>query len=315
MSDDIGAVGAVGSSPAPSTAVSSSATGSDSSPAPAIGAPESSAAPTAPATEPGPIPYARFKEVNDDLRAMREWRQRYGWAESVDPEQFGLIQRWAQAYRADPIQWYAQTTAELRQLYPHLVPNLTSEAARILAGSRSFTPEPEIEPDVPVYDDQGRLVSRTFSADRVKQIVQRAVASAIGEHVAPIKQTFERQQAREQAMAMQQEANHAATAIHEAAKTWEGFTEHQAAIAQAFAEHEDWSLQDAYLSVLHSTILPSRDQHSQAKLLGHLQTQAAGATVHPNAPTGTSRPKFSNFKEAAEYYAAHPNEAEAMAQR
>ena len=80
-------------------------------------------------------------------------------------------------------------------------------------------------------------------------------------------------------------------------------------------QHDDWSLHDAYLHILHTEILPKADQTSQTKLLTQLQTQAAGATVHPGATTPSATPKFKSFREAAEYYDRNPGDAAAMAQR
>ena len=68
-------------------------------------------------------------------------------------------------------------------------------------------------------------------------------------------------------------------------------------------------------TVFHIIDFPKLDQKSQAKLLGHLQTQAAGASVAPSASVSTAPPKFKSYGEAARYYDAHPEEREAMANR
>lgn len=306
-----------GSSPAPNTgpAVDNSA------PAAAAASPTStpgSAVDTSGSQPPGPIPFDRHKAILDGAYAERdtarrefeEYKQRYQWASEVDPSEFQQLQRWSSAYREDPVRWMAETIAELRQAYPHLAPALTSEAARILAGSRGFQAEPEIDPDIPVLDAQGQVVSQAYSADRVKQLIARQVAEALGREVGPLKQTVEQQQSRARVQEARAEAIETADAQFAQAQSWHGFAEHKAAIAKAFETHPRWTLQDAYLHVLHTEILPQLDQKSQGKLLTHLQTQAAGSTVRPDG-SGTPRPKFKadQWKEALEYFEAHPEHA------
>ena len=272
------------------------------------------------AQQQGPIPFDRHKSILDGAYAERdtarrefeEYKQRYGWAGSIDPTEFQQLQRWSTAYREDPVRWMAETVGELKQQYPHLTPALTSEAARILAGSRGFQPEPEIEPDIPVLDAEGQVVSQAFSAERVKQLISRSVAEAIGREVGPLKKTEERRQAAEQERAVRYEANLEADNQFRAAQQWHGFKEHNASIEKAYATHENWSLADAYLHVLHTEILPKLDQASQGKLLSHLQTQAAGSTVHPSGTSPTQPFKPKSFEEALAHFEGNPKEAEAM---
>lgn len=310
MADDIAA-----SSTAQTTAVADTTAASTS----ATPATQATAADgqVATATEvQGPIPFDRHKTILDGAykerdtfkQQLEEYQQKHGWAAQVNPEEFRQIQDWSTSYREDPIRWFSNTISELRQQYPHLAPALTSEAARILAGSRSFEPEPDIEPDIPVLDANGQQVSQAFSADKVKQLIQRAVQEAVN----PVKQSLSDREAREEAMRETYEANSTADRLFAQAQTWHGFTDHKASVLKAMQSHEDWSIHDAYLHVLHTEIFPKLDQASQGKLLTHLQTQANGATVHPGAAATAAKPKFKNYGEAMAYYDKHPDEAAAL---
>ena len=319
MSDEIVA--------APSAAL----TTASASAAPGVETPASATAtPTHDATSleaqpPGPIPFDRHKAILDGAygerdaarRALEDYKGQHGWAAQIDPQQFQHLQRWSTAYREDPVKWMADTISELREAYPHLTPALTSEAARILGGARGLhqAPEPEIEPDIPVLDAQGQVVSQAFSADRVRQLMTRQVGEAIAREVAPLKKSMADQQA-QIATSRERVASIAeADALYKRGAQWYGFTAHQPAIAKAFESHPDWSLQDAYLHVLHTEILPTFDRASQSKLLTQLQTQAAGGTVRPDG-AGQGRPDFKgDFRKALEYYETHPEEASAMEQR
>ena len=320
MPDDIVAAPSAASLPAPDTAVTGTALATSAS---TTGTPAPDTA-TSDAPQ-GPIPFDRHKAILDGAygerdtarREFEEYKARHGWADRVDPAEFNQLQRWSTAYREDPVKWMAETISELRRAYPHLTPALTSEAARILGGARGLhaTPEPEIEPDIPVLDQQGNVVSQAFSADRVKQYVTRAVAEALGREVAPLKKSVEDQQASVVAQRERAASIADADAVYKQAEQWHGFAEHKPAIAKAFHAHPDWSLQDAYLHVLHTEILPKFDQASQTKLLTQLKTQAAGGSVRPDG-AGQAKPDFKgDFRKALEYYDTHPEEASALAQR
>ena len=287
--------------------------------APAIEAPAQPQEFTATQQPPGPIPFDRHKSILDgaygERDAARQELERLSWARQIDPAQFSQLQQWATAYREDPVKWLSSTVQELRQAYPHLTPALTSEAARILGASRNFQPEPDIEPDIPVLDGNGQVVSQAFSADRVRQLIQRVVQDTIGKEVSPLKQTLQKQQATADADHQYAQAVATADKQYAQALTYPMFEAHKAAIAKAFEAHEEWDLKDAYLHVLTTEILPTLDQTSQTKLLTKLQTQAAGGTVRPDG-SGQGRPDFKgDFRKALEYYEAHPKEAADMEQR
>ena len=313
MPDDI----AAGSSPASATP---EVAGAVETPASATPTPAQSTA-AGEATPEGPIPFQRHKAILDAAylerdearKALAEHAERTGWAEQVDPSEFQQLQRWSAAYREDPVRWMASTIGELRQQFPHLTPALTSEAARILGAARGLTaePEPDIEPDIPVLDAQGQVVSQAFSADRVKQLVARAVKEAVN----PLKERVDHREASETARQERAAAIEEADTLFKRGEQWHGFAEHKPAIAKAFSSHPTWSLQDAYLHVLHTDILPKLDHKSQGKLLTQLQTQAAGATVRPDGG-GQGKPDFKgDFRKALDYYSTHPDEAAAMEQR
>jgi len=304
-----GTPSAAASSAAPSTAATDTTPTTASPSAPAteapVSTPEQAAAPQS--TDPGPIPYARFKEVNDQLAALR-------WAKDVDRHAIEEAQRIGRLYQTDRVGYLRNIIAE-SLADQELAPLIRSEAARVLAGARGQAPEPEITPDIPVYDANGQLVAQTFSAERVQQIVQRAIQDAIGKEVSPIKKTFEQQQQAAQAAAQRQQMERQIDAIYSRAEKLPLFKEHDKEIAEAMNKFADAHPSEQVYLAWADVVLPKLDQKSQAKLLGHLQTQAAGASVTPNASASTAPPKFRNFREAAEYFEKHPEQAEAMAQR
>lgn len=237
----------------------------------------------------GPVPYARFKEVNEGKKALEDKLTALQWAESVDRGAVERASQLGQLYQRDRAGYIRQVLAEA-VTNPDLAPLVRSEAARVL-GARQPQPDADIEPDIPVVNDQGQVVSQAFSAERVKQFVQRAVTEALTKEVGPLKQTVQSVEQERQQAVIRQQAEQAAAADYQRAQAWPGFTEHQDAIAQAFAEHADWSIQDAYIAVA----VPKLQAAAEAKTLEALKTKAAASTVNPAAAVVTSQARPASF--------------------
>ena len=234
----------------------------------------------------GPVPYARFKEINESKKQLEESLNRLKWAETVDRTEYEAGARIGQMYRQDRAGFFRQVLAEAGA-----DPQVRSELARAL-GTRAqpvAQVEAPIEPDIPVMDDQGRVVSQAFSADRVKQYVTRAVAEALQREVSPLRQTVESVEAERQALAQRQQVETSATAAYTTATAWPHFKTHEAAIATAFQAHPEWTLQGAYIAV----VVPKLQAQEQAATLDDLTTKAAARTVNPSAASvaTTQRPR------------------------
>ncbi len=255
--------------------------------------------------EQGPIPYLRHKSVLDGAYKERdtfksqldEFQQKYGWAQQVDPAEFQQIQTWSQAYRQDPVRWFADTAAQLRQTHPELAQSLHSEAARVLAGARQSQPSQaaaDLEPDIPVMDSNGQVVTQAYSADRVKQLIAKSVQDAIAKEVGPIRQDFQTRQAREKdALEEQQRIAHVKDIYAEAVEVLPGFEAHKDAIAKAYESipgDPARALRKAWWEVVGKQL--SNANETRAKQLDEIKTKAAASTVNPAAAAvaSTHRP-------------------------
>lgn len=219
--------------------------------------------------------------------AIAELQQQYGWAEAIDPAEGQQLQRWAQAYRADPLKWFADTAQELKQAFPHLAANLHSEAARILAGAKGGGAPADFEPDIPVVDEQGRVVNHAYSADRMRAIVKHELALALG----PVQQRFQQQDAEAEHTAALQQVNAEADRIFSTVSKLPHFAEHQAAIAEAMGRLTDVSPNEAALLAYVNVVLPNLSKAEQAKTLTDLKTKAAAATLNPSSAVVASTHK------------------------
>lgn len=300
-----------------SPAVNTETTGS------AAPATQATAAPITDST--GEPPKERWADILENQRktaredALKEWRQQHGWAESVNREQLQQMSEWYGRYQGDPGAFLETAYQEALQ-HPVHGATVKSRIGKMLASMRAAqTPEPEIEPDIPVMNDQGQIVSRTYSADAMKKIVAQAVQAAIGKEVDPLKQDF---QSRQESAKEQQHREYIASESARikasvmgrplAEKHWPAI---QAKARELVQANDKLSAGEAVLGAYLEVVGPLLSQSAQADVLSDLQKKATAQTVNPGSPAGTAKPKFKNFEDAATYYAQHPEEAEAMANR
>jgi hypothetical protein len=264
----------------------------DSTAAPTTAAPVATET-SSPASE-GPIPYDRHKSILDGAYKERDGYKTQldalSWAKDLDRQAIEQAHRIGQLYQTDRIGYLRGIIAE-SLADQELAPLLRSEAARVLAGARGQAPDAEIKPDIPVYDANNQLVAQTYSADAVKQIVQRAIAEAIGKEVSPIKQTFAEQQARAKAIEQRQQAIQKVDQVVSRLEKRPLFKEHVEEIAKAMDLPEFAGLdpiEQAY-AAYHHVVDPKLQQTHQAQTLATLEKQAAAAQVNPNAAVVTSK--------------------------
>jgi hypothetical protein len=246
----------------------------------------------------GPIPFDVHKTALDNARtkAVAEYKEKFGWAETADRVAYEEAARIGQLYQRDKPAYLRQVMAEALA-NPELAPLVKSEAARALASRQPAAVD--LTPDIPVVDDQGRVVSHSFSAERVKQLLKQERDSLkqelLGE-IAPLKQDRETAQRQEQARQEQAHLQSTVTTLYEQATTdLPHFKEHEQEIAAAFEKipgDPGTALYRAYAQV----VIPKLNAASQAKALDDLKTKAAASTANPaSAAVATAkRPKSFN---------------------
>lgn len=293
--------------PAPATAApaASSAGQPSSSPSPAAVQP----VPGAPAST-GEPPKERWNDILDNARKKtraeveQEYRQRYGHYDQFEKDPWSAIQGWLQE-------------ASQHSLYKSHVQEWAKQYLGSQAGPRQQGEEPKA--DVPIVDASGQVTGYTYSDKRLKewhQWNQAQQQQALDERFRPIEEANRQTREREELAQTYQEAMGQANQTLGALRQLPYFTAHEADIRQALEEHEEWgdNVHAAYNHVLITKILPTLGQAEQQKVIDSLQNKASGATVAPNGAV-PNRPAFRSFREAAEYFAAHPDEAARMANR
>lgn len=238
------------------------------------------------------MPLERHKAILDGVyserdtaqKALKDWEQ-YAWAKTVKREDLDAFA----ALNREPVQ-FAIDLIERFKAHPTYGPQLRSHAARTLANRAARV---DVNPDLVVRDDAGREIA-TYSADRVKQIVAQAVQDAIGKEVQPLKQDHAQRQAQAKAAETRERIDKAVDDLWGRAQTWHGFKDHVDAINTTMAAHPTWSLQDAYLDVLHGQILPNLSKTERTKVLADLNAQPAASVASPSSGTAAvSKPDAS----------------------
>lgn len=268
------------------------------------------AAPNTATNQPGPIPYERFYEVNERMKAAEQnaarWQkaqEQFGDLSQVDPTVYRTAMGLVNQLRTSPVE---AVTALINELSANdqYRPQLASQAARLLNGLRVKQPaeDPEPQPDLmaengsPVYSATQQRSWLEWNQRKMQANFEQKLADA----TAPLR---DMQREREIAK-VQQHAESVASQMYERAKTWHGFKENEAKIREAFAANPGWQLQDAYLHVLHTDILPKLPAQAQAKVVADLQQKAAAQTINPSGASAPAAPDFKgDFAKALAFYA------------
>ena len=233
-----------------------------------------------------PIPFDRHKSILDgaykERDALKQELDQMAWAKTVDRAAIEAFSPVAQLYQSDRVGFIRQVMAE-GLTDPQTAALLRSEAARVL-GSRPSA-EPDLSPDIPVYDDTGKEVNRTYSASRMQQIVEKTIQDVLAKDMAPLKADYDSRQRQEQAAKATAELNARVDDIYQEALTvLPGFKEHEADIQKAFATiagDPAKALRAAWKQVVGHK-LGLADQ-VKAQQLDELKQKASAGSVNPTA--------------------------------
>jgi hypothetical protein len=252
----------------------------------------------------GPIPFDVHDTALKNARAkereavLAEW-QPYAWAKSVPRESLDRMSSIAQQMTADPAGFLDTYFAEL-EAHPQHGPIVRSWAAKTLASRRGQ--QASMDPDVQIVDPQGNVTGATYSADRVKAIVQQAVADAIGKEVGPIKQDFETRTKQEQAAKLEQARNQKVDAMFSDITEVVGTDEKALQQVHALmAQHPDWSHEKAAWHYHKTVVLPGLSKTERSKVLADIAQKPAASTVSPSSGS-TANPRPDSEKDWAELF-------------
>jgi hypothetical protein len=237
--------------------------------------------------EPGPIPYTRFKEVNDKAGSLAKELETLAWAKGADPNltrgAMDLITR----ARQNPLAF----AEELETLKDHPVhgPALRSWAARTLgtrAASRPTETDVDAEPMPDLEFEDGR---KAYSAERQQQReqwLQRQWDAKIDAKIEPL---AKRGQATDEYVANQvysgikvQAETTAKTEIESLAKQYPQFNDHRKDVAAVMEANPSYTLKQAWSEVFVDKVGPQLASQQAASVTKKVQAGSA----NPARPSG-----------------------------
>lgn len=244
---------------------------------------------------------ARQKEA---ARVEAEWRQRVGWAEGVTPDQVRELQelaQWREQQRRDPVSYVAQLWQELQE-HPQFAQAMRSQAARILAARQQAANEDtEPQPDLQSQDERGNIIPVYSAAQQARREawLRRQIESGLAQRLQPLEQIAQQQQQAQAAQAWNQWAEQTATQeLSFAREHWDGFKDLEPKIGALMRQYPQATLEQAYIHVYQSEVLPTYREKAKADALADLQTKAHASTDNPAASSATRPVRPRSFEEA-----------------
>lgn len=246
---------------------------------------------------------ARAKAAEDaKAAALAEWRQTYGWAETIKPEQLHEMATFYDRAGRDPV---AHTVELLNELVanPQYSAQVRSHAARIL-GHRANGASPadaDIEPDIPVMDEQGNVVTRAYSAEAMRQFVQRELQKAIHPLSDDLKTRREQEahahRLREQTEYVTRETTRIGSMLSGLPKYAEHTEPIKARIAElAKTDAHSTPGEIAYRAYV-DVVLPKLSAATQADVLDSLKQKAGAQMEKPSGGSASPLPRPRNVRD------------------
>jgi hypothetical protein len=286
--------------PAPTTTVEP---GAPSASETATGDVSQAAAPpteTTTTTEPGPIPYPRFKEVNDKWTAASKELEGYGWAKGINPQLAQSAIQLLNRAQQNPLAF----TEELEALrdHPQFGPQLRSWAARTLgtriASRQTELPVDETMPEPDLHFEDGRKSYSDQQLQKRDQWLLKQWESKIDEKVAPLANksaATEKYVADQVYSSIQTKATaDAKTEIDALRQQYPQFDEHKATVAEVMEANPTYTLKQAWADVFISKVGPQLAGQQAAAV--RQKTQAGSA--NPSRPSGAPPSAPKDFHEA-----------------
>lgn len=260
---------------------------------------QDAASQTTTTTEPGPIPYQRFKEVNDKAGKYEKELASYGWAKGVDPTLAQSAIQLLQRAQGNPLAF----TEELEALrdHPQFGPQLRSWAARTLGfrnQPRQDAPVDDAMPEPDLVFEDGRKAYSAEQLSKRDQFLLRQWESKIDERLDPL---AKKTQANEQYVAAQihqtitaQAETAAKSEIDALRQQYPQFEEHKKDIAAVMEANPRYTLKQAWAEVFVEKVGPKLAGQQAASV----KAKVSAGSANPSRPSGAPQGPPKDFHEA-----------------
>jgi hypothetical protein len=250
-------------------------------------------------TEPGPIPYPRFKEVNDKWTTASKELESLGWAKGVDPSLAQSAIQLLTRAQQNPLAF----TEELESLrdHPQFGPQLRSWAARTLGfrnQPRQEMPVAETMPEPDLVFEDGR---KAYSAEQLQkrdQFLLRQWESKIDEKIQPLARKGEqvdRIVAEKEFAAIQAKSQaDAQSEIESLKQQYPQFWEHRDRVAEVMEANPRYTLSQAWAEVFVKDVGPKLAGQQAAAV----KAKVSAGSANPQRPSGAPPNPPRDFEDA-----------------
>jgi hypothetical protein len=302
MTSAVEAAFAASSSPEPA-----STTTTESQPASAVETPvesvsQEAAEPTSettPQQEPGPIPYSRFKEVNEKAQAASKALESLGWAKGVDPQLAQSAIQLLTRAQQNPLAF----TEELESLrdHPQFGPQLRSWAARTLGFRNQPRQDMPVEDAMPEPDLRFEDGSKTYSDQQLlkrDQWLIRQMESKFDAKIQPLTRKGEqvdRIVAEKEFAAIQAKSQaDAQSEIESLKQQYPQFWEHRDRVAEVMEANPRYTLSQAWAEVFVKDVGPKLAGQQAAAV----KAKVSAGSANPQRPSGAPPNPPRDFEDA-----------------
>lgn len=252
----------------PASGSSGSASAVVQRPSPA-GASSSDATGTSGVDDSQPVPFTRFKEVNDKYTRLK-WAEDFGDAEPETIRAQVALAKWA---NDDPRGFYEYYSSQLR------ANGYIQEPQQPRTNGNGHAQEPQGPPQPDYRDPQSGLT--VYSADQAQKLVQYYVGqveSKFEQRLAPTEKFLG------SARVQMRARNEASQILGEAAK-WPHFDSNKPAIFDEMRKNPRMSLETAYRRV----VIPTLESRARQEVIASTEAKTGATTISPSSAQGHGR--------------------------
>lgn len=258
--------------------------------------------PSAP-TEQGPVPFPVHQTAMDNARAKavqqrdQQWQKETGWVLELPQEQRAGARNAVRDLYTNPIQFVTRSVTELLNS-PQGAAVRAALSPLIGAGNGNGQPAANpLDPDVQVMNEKGQEVARTFSAERVQAIVNKAVEDALGREVRPLREAHDKQIHEAKAAEWSREVNaQADQVVARVDKILEGRKDLAPHVDALMAANPNIDPIDAALQIRERHIVPGQTQQATAAAADVMRRKAAATTANGAGTTTAPLARPTNAK-------------------
>ncbi len=253
-------------------------------------------------TPEGPVPYTRFKEVNDGYQTSKKELEALQWAKGIRPEHTEAFSRFYANVQADPLNMLQEVEWMLND--PRMAPAVRSWAAKTLGTRTASRPADTVEDTGPEPDLQFEDGRRAYSAEQQhkrEQWLLGRMATQMDERITPLAERQNRTEAEKQMVAIRAQATVDARSEIDALKAQPQFEEHRKDIAAVMEAHPALNLRQAWAQVFTEKVIPKIAGQQAATVNRKVQAGSA----NPARPSGAATSAPADFAEALAAHFPH----------